>query len=177
MEQNNFVRFRFEEYYDNNGTKELTPVSGVIGKLTVAVNYISYGLEAVAAESVKELATGVPIRSKYLIADSTEDLFGVAFESDSNGYIDADLTKLLINPTFLKFYNKYSGKVTLSVTIVTQKNENYNIIVSNFKIDPEYFKDKIGIAFKFYDYYNNDDTIILQPLQDINTDITKLKQS
>jgi hypothetical protein len=178
MEQNNFVRFRFEEYYDNNGIKELTPVSGVIGKLTVAVNYISDGMEVTAAESVKELTTRVPIRSKYLIADSTGDLFGVTFESDSNGYIDTDLTKLLINPTFLKFYNKYAGKITLSLTIATQKNENYNIIVSNFKINTEFFKDdEGGMYFKFYDYYNNDDTIILQPIQDINTDITRLKQS
>ena len=174
MAENNTIFFKLEEYYDNDGSKELQASTGVSGKVNISV--INLLNKETAADQPREVVGITPL-SRYTINDTTENLFTVSFITDDDGYTKVDLSKMLLNTTFIKFYQRYKGEVTLNVTIEIPKTDKYNVFVGNAKITPSWKKEESGIIFKSYDYYNNDDTIILSPIEDKVTDLATLRQT
>jgi hypothetical protein len=160
MAENNTIFFKLEEYYDNRGNQELIASTGVKGITSISLNYIK--------EKNKKGS---------IINDATETLINVDFVTDDDGYAEIDLTKLLRITAFIKFFQKYKGDVTLSVTMEIPKTDKYNVFVGNVKITPSWKKEESGIIFESYDYYNNDDTIILSPIEDKVTDLATLRQT
>ena len=156
----NKVIFKLEEYYDNRGNQELIASTGVKGITSISLNYIKEKNE-----------------KGSIINDATETLINVDFVTDDDGYAEIDLTKLLRITAFIKFFQKYKGDVTLSVTMEIPKTEIYNVFVDNFKIKPNWGKSENGAPFENYEYYNNDDTIILSPIGDKITDLVTLRQT
>ena len=174
MAENNTIFFKLEEYYDNDGSKELQASTGVSGKVNISV--INLLNKETAADQPREVVGITPL-SRYTINDTTENLFSVSFITDGDGYTKVDLSKMLLNTTFIKFYQRYKGEVTLNVTIEIPKTDKYNVFVGNVKITPSWKKEESGIIFESYDYYNNDDTIILSPIEDKVTDLATLRQT
>ena len=174
MAENNTIFFKLEEYYDNDGSKELQASTGVSGKVNISV--INLLNKETAADQPREVVGITPL-SRYTINDTTENLFSVSFITDDDGYTKVDLSKMLLNTTFIKFYQRYKGEVTLNVTIEIPKTDKYNVFVGNVKITPSWKKEESGIIFESYDYYNNDDTIILSPIEDKVTDLATLRQT
>jgi hypothetical protein len=174
MAENNTIFFKLEEYYDNDGSEELQASTDVSGKVNISV--INLLNKETAADQPREVVGLTPL-SRYTINDTTENLFSVSFITDDDGYTKVDLSKMLLNTTFIKFYQKYKGEVTLNVTIEIPKTDKYNVFVGNAKITPSWKKEESGIIFESYDYYNNDDTIILSPIEDKVTDLATLRQT
>jgi hypothetical protein len=173
----NNIIFKFEEYYDNAGGQELIAVPGVRGTVTVnAINLTSVSdIGGFTPVDTKTLTDRLSVR--YIINDSTENLFTANFVTNDNGSVSIDITTMLQNVTFIKFYQKYKGKVTFNVTIEIPKTDTYNVFVGNAKITPELNNEKNGIIFESYDYYDRDDTIILSPISDKITDLATLRQT
>ena len=170
----NRIIFKFVENYNNEGEKELIASVGVRGNFNVSI--INLSNKNNAEESQPLELEGKITPSRYTINDKTENLFSVEFITDSEGYGVVELTRLLSNPTFLKFYQKYKGEVTLSITIEIPKTEKYKVFVENFKITPTWDMGEEGLRFEPYDYYRNDGEITLSPIEDRVTDFATLRQ-
>ena len=178
MKESNNIIFRLEEYFDNGETKELVPSTGVSGILNVsAINLFNKASEEAAQLEQTKIIDGITPVSRYRINDTTEILFSSNFITDDDGYNSVDLTKMLTNSTFIKFYQKYKGEITLSITIEIPKTDKYAVFVDNFKILPSWKSEKYEITFESYDYYQNDDTIIISPIGDRVTDFATLRQT
>jgi hypothetical protein len=174
MAENNIITFRLEENVNNGETKELAPSTRVSGEVNISV--INLLNKEIVVDQPKEVGGLTPL-SRYRINDTTEILFNVNFITDDNGYANIDLTKMLTNNTFIKFYQKYKGEITLNVTIEIPKTEKYNVFVDSIKITPSLKREEFGITFEPYNYYENDDTIILSLIEDKTTDLATLRQT
>ena len=115
--------------------------------------------------------------SRYTINDTTENLFSVNFITDDSGFTSIDLTGLLRNTKFIKFYQKYKGFVTLNVTIEIPKTDINNVFVGNTKITPQWKREESEISFDSYNYYEQEDVITLSPIEDKITDLATLRQT
>jgi hypothetical protein len=175
MSKYNLISFKLEEYYNNEGAEELLASTGVSGKVNISViNLLNKGDDEI---SQPKEGVGLTPSSRYIINDTTENLFSVNFITDDSGFANIDLTGLLRNNTFIKFYQKYKGEVTLSLTIEIPKTERYKVFVGNIKITPSWVREETGIAFEDYDYYRNDGTITLLPIEDKITDLATLRRT
>ena len=197
MEESNNIIFRLEEYFDNGETKELVPSIGVRGIVNVsAINLFNkegaeLAQDVTAADqekvSVVENAgiteerrlndfIGVNTLYRNTINDTTENLFSVGFITDDEGYSKIDLSKMLTNPTFIKFYQKYKGQITLNITIEIPKTEKYKVFVGNVKITPSWYGEKGEIIFESYDYYDKNGSVVLSPIENTVTNLAMLRQ-
>lgn len=147
--------FKFQEYYENERETVLIASTEVKGKVSISL--------------IK--------RTEDKINDTTEVLYNVGVISDDEGIINVDLTNLLTNKIFFKFYEKYKGDITISITIEIPKTEKYRSFVENYKITPNWGENDNGTYFENYNYYENDDTIILSPISDKITDLPTLRQT
>jgi hypothetical protein len=173
----NNIIFKFEEYYDNDGAQELIAIAGVRGTVTVNAINLSDNKEG---GDTRTLSEETPINEpllRYIINDSTENLFTANFVTNDMGFVNIDITAMLQNIKFIKFYQKYKGKITFNVTIEIPKTDMYNVFVGNAKITPELKNEDNGIIFDSYNYYDQDDTIILSPISDKITDLATLRQT
>jgi hypothetical protein len=112
---------------------------------------------------------------RYIINDATENLFSVNFVTDESGSASIDLTAMLNNIQFIKFYQKYKGKVSFNVTIEIPKTTTYNVFVGNAKITPELKSEEGSITFENYDY-SREDVITVSSIEDKITDLATLRQ-
>jgi hypothetical protein len=112
---------------------------------------------------------------RYIINDATENLFSVNFVTDESGSASIDLTAMLNNTQFIKFYQKYKGKVSFNVTIEIPKTDTYNVFVGNAKITPELKSEEGSITFENYDY-SREDVITVSSIEDKITDLATLRQ-
>ena len=115
--------------------------------------------------------------SRYIINDNTENLYTVNFVTDTDGLVNIDLTGMLQNTKFIKFYQKYKEQITLSVTIEIPKTNIYNVFVDNVKITPYFHDDVTGIQFNSYNYFEQDDVIIVSLIEDKVTALATLRQT
>jgi Na+-translocating ferredoxin:NAD+ oxidoreductase RnfG subunit len=183
--QINNIIFKFEGDSKSAAMLELRASDIFKGTINVAAINLSDTqlnggliLNGDAATTVNKLPIGgiFPI-SRYIINDNTENLYTVNFVTDTDGLVSIDLTEILKNTKFIKFYQKYSGQITLNVTIEIPKTNIYNVFVDNVKITP-YFHDNItGIQFNSYNYFEQDDVITLSSIEDKITDLATLRQT
>ena len=110
------------------------------------------------------------------INDTTENIFSVGFITNNEGYGKVDLSKMLTNPTFIKFYQKYKGQITLNITIEIPKTEKYKVFVGNVKITPSWYGEKGEIIFESYNYYDKNGSIVLSPIENTVTNLAMLRQ-
>lgn len=197
MEESNKIIFRLEEYYNNDGSKELMGSAGVSGKLNIsAINLLNkaaaeltqdsvsadqggvrvVGNEILTEEKLPNNFTGVSTLSRNTINDTTENIFSVGFITNNEGYGNIDLSKMVTNPTFIKFYQKYKGQITLNITIEIPKTEKYKVFVGNVKITPSWYGEKEEIIFESYDYYDKNGSIVLSPIENTVTNLAMLRQ-
>ena len=142
----NTISFKFAS---SEISESIQSVSNIAGQIDVALNSINLrGLTTDSAlvdtssiksdqDAVKTPVGGIGA-TRYIINDSTDNLFTSKFLTDERGYIDIDLTSMLSNSRLLKFYAKYSDTVVLSVTITTPKTSIYSSLTANFKISEEW---------------------------------------
>ena len=146
------------------------------GTITVsAINLSDDGGALTTGDGKTRVSDGPLLR--YSINDSTANLFTTNFVTNDSGSVSIDLTTMLQNVKFIKFYQKYKGKVTFNVTIEIPKTDTYNVFVGNAKIAPEFKDSDNGINFDSYNYYEKDDVITLSPLADKITDLATLRQT
>jgi hypothetical protein len=112
---------------------------------------------------------------RYIINDATENLYSVNFVTDESGSASIDLTTMLRNTQFIKFYQKYKGKVSFNVTIEIPKTDTYNVFVGNAKITPELKREEGSITFENYDY-SREDVITVSSIEEKITDLATLRQ-
>jgi hypothetical protein len=101
----------------------------------------------------------------------------VNFITNNEGYASIDLTRMLTNTTFIKFYQKYKGEITLNITIEIPKTSTYNVFVDNIKITPKWTASDRRIDFESYNYYERDDSIILSSIADTVTNLVTLRRT
>ena len=112
--------------------------------------------------------------TRDIINDSTENLATINFVTEDSGSASIDLSDMMQNAKFIKFYQKYKGEITLSVTIKIPKTDTYNVFVGNNKLTPAWKLEESQISFDGYVY---DETIILSPISDKITDLATLRQT
>jgi hypothetical protein len=112
---------------------------------------------------------------RYIINDATENLYSVNFVTGNDGVASIDLTAMLSNTQFIKFYQKYKGKVSFNVTIEIPKTDTYNVFVGNAKITPELKSEEGSITFENYDY-SREDVITVSSIEEKITDLATLRQ-
>ena len=173
----NNIIFKFEEYYDNGGAQELIAVAGVRGTVTVNAINLSNNRDSTGLTTGDTKAPTDNPLVRYIVTDSTENLFSANFVTDDNGTVSIDITAMLQDVKFIKFYQKYKGKVTFNIIIEIPKTDTYNVFVGNAKITPELKSEGSSIKFESYNYYDRDDTIILSLLADKITDLATLRQT
>jgi len=178
---NNTISFKFES---GQAAAENVTVFGIAGQLEVALNSIDTSkltniddtlstkteLDRVQADTNR-----FPIR--YIIDDTTDNLFTTRFLIDETGYITINLTSMLSNSRLLKFYAKYKDTVVLSVTINIPKTSNYSSLTENIKLPVKWKQGERGLTFDPYDYYDQGDAIILQPIADQVTEFATLRRT
>ena len=188
-EINNII-FRLEgssnSVTQNTGSAQPVSAPGVSGTVTVAAINLSDArtdtgliLNGDAATTSNRLPINgdrVPL-SQYIINDSTENLFSVNFVTNNEGYFSIDITEMLKNTKFIRFYQKYRGQITLNITIEIPKTATYNVFVDNVKITIEFKKTELGINFDGYDYYEKDGALILSPIEDRVTELAALRRT
>jgi hypothetical protein len=163
----NVISFKVEEI----GGTAAAEISGKV--IVTAINLLNKDGQI---KSLNEKDPASPI-SRYTINDTTDTLANVNFKTNDDGYVNINLSSMLTNTAFIKFYRKYNVAVTLSLTIEIPKTDIFNVFVSNIKITPNWDTKSNTIAFEDYDYYQNDDTIILSPISDKITDLATLRQT
>ena len=174
----NTISFKIEENYSYTTDRgqvieSIRPVVGISGKTIVsAINFANRGRDELQTKVLDKVTT-----TTYIINDTTDNLISSNFTTDYNGYVNIDLSKMLTNNTFIKFYQKYKAQITLNVTIEIPKTDTYNVFVDNTKITPTWNQESAEIEFDDYDYYDNDDTILLSPLSDKVTNLSTLRQT
>ena len=185
----NNVIFRIEEKSNseflNLEQVERSSLVGVKGTVTVAAINLSDTstdggviIDGEDKTTDNRFPNGIQLpTSRYIINDTTENLFSVNFITDDSGFASIDLTGLLRNTKFIKFYQKYKSRVTFNITIQIPKTDIYNVFVGNAKISPEFKDDENGINFNSYNYYEQDNTITLSPITDKITDLATLRQT
>ena len=184
----NIILFKLEEYeiFGSASADTLIASPGVAGTAYVsAINLLTQDSEF-AADTTKDLADQTGTRdpskvptaiSRYTINDTTDNLLSVNFITNSEGYARLDLSRMLTNTTFVKFYQKYRGEITLNITIEIPKTATYNVFVDNIKITPKWTVTDRRIDFESYNYYENDDSIILSSIADTVTDLATLRRT
>jgi hypothetical protein len=163
----NVISFKVEE----DGGIAAAEISGKV--IVTAINLLNKDGQI---KSLNEKDPASPV-SRYTINDTTDTLANVNFKTNDDGYVNINLSSMLTNTAFIKFYRKYNVAVTLSLTIEIPKTDIFNVFVSNIKITPNWDTERNTIAFEDYDYYQNDDTIILSPISDKITDLATLRQT
>ena len=183
-ELNNII-FRLEEYeiFGSASADTLIASPNVNGTVYVsAINLLTQDstfAEATTKDLADQTRTSDPnkVPFRYIINDTTDNLLNVNFTTDAAGYASINLTKMLTNPTFIKFYQKYKSKITLNITIEIPKTVKYNVFVNNIKITPTWLVTEQQIDFESYNYYENDNTIILSLIEDKVTNLATLRQT
>jgi hypothetical protein len=169
MAENNINNIIFK--IDGSDVPDLQ-LNGIKGTIVVAAINLLDAERADTASASKDTL----LRPQYIINDSTENLYSVNFVTDEEGVISIDLTTMLRNTQFIKFYQKYKGKVSFNVTIEIPKTDTYNVFVGNAKITIELKREDTGIRFENYDY-SREDTFTLSPIADRVTDLATLRQT
>jgi hypothetical protein len=169
MSENNINNIIFK--IDGSDVPDLQ-LNGIKGTIVVAAINLLDAERADTASASKDTL----LRPQYIINDSTENLYSVNFVTDEEGVISIDLTTMLRNTQFIKFYQKYKGKVSFNVTIEIPKTDTYNVFVGNAKITIELKREDTGIRFENYDY-SREDTFTLSPIADRVTDLATLRQT
>jgi hypothetical protein len=174
----NTISFKFES--DPSITDETT-VSGISGQLEVALNSIDTSRLA-AVSDTSSIKTEVDINvnkfpTRYIIDDTTDNLFTTRFLIQETGYITIDLTSMLSNSKLIKFVTKYKDYTVLSVTITISKTTNYSSFTGNFKIPVKWKQGELSVTFDPYDYAAENDSIILQPIADQITEFATLRRT
>jgi hypothetical protein len=177
----NTISFKFES--DPDITEDVT-VSGISGQLDVALNSINSLDQAATADtsSIKSELDRADrdtnkLPARYIIDDTTDNLFTTRFLIDETGYITINLTSMLSNSRLLKFVTKYKDSSVLSVTINIPKTTNYGSLTRNFKLPVKWKQGELGLTFDPYDYYDQADAIILQPIADQVTEFATLRRT
>jgi hypothetical protein len=169
MSENNINNIIFK--IDGSDVPDLQ-LNGIKGTIVVAAINLLDAERADTASASKDTS----LRPQYIINDSTENLYSVNFVTDEEGVISIDLTTMLRNTQFIKFYQKYKGKVSFNVTIEIPKTDTYNVFVGNAKITIELKREEGSITFENYDY-SREDTFTLSPIADRVTDLATLRQT
>jgi hypothetical protein len=168
------IQFKIEEYGAINQERALIPVSDLKGSVLISLNYIKETDIVAESEQQLSLDKGVGMTPYGIrVSDTTENLLKLSFITDGDGYANINLSKLINNDTFLKFFKKYGGKITLSLTIEIPKTERYNVFVDNIKINPTWGES----GFEPYDYYNNDGSIVIGLIDEKVSDFATLRES
>ena len=170
----------------NTGSAQPVSAPGVSGTVTAAAINLSDArpdtgliLNGDAATTSNRLPINgdrFPL-SQYIINDSTENLFSVNFVTNNEGYFSIDITEMLKNTKFIRFYQKYRGQITLNITIEIPKTATYNVFVDNVKITIEFKETERGINFDGYSYYEKDGALILSPIEDRVTELATLRRT
>lgn len=177
--QINNIIFKFEGASNSASMLQLRASDIFKGTVTVAAinllnNQFNGGL---ILNGDTATGTGMFPISRYIINDNTENLYTVNFVTNRDGLVSIDLTEMLRNTKFIKFYQKYNGHITLNVTIEIPKTNTYNVFVDNVKITPD-FKDTIaGIEFSGYNYFEQEEVITVSAIEDKITDLATLRQT
>lgn len=172
----------------NTGVTQQTAVSaaGISGTVTAAaINLSDARLDTglILNGDAATTSNRLPINgdrfplSQYIINDSTENLFSVNFVTNNEGYFSINVTEMLKNTKFIKFYQKYKGQITLNITIEIPKTATYNVFVDNVKITIEFKETERGINFEGYSYYEKDGALILSPIEDRVTELATLRRT
>jgi hypothetical protein len=179
MAENSINNIIFKiEGSDNSEFKSVSQLSAdrFKGNITIAAINLSNDEEGGIRTQVdaKTPVFGGPL-IRYIINDATENLFSVNFVTDESGSASIDLTAMLNNIQFIKFYQKYKGKVSFNVTIEIPKTDTYNVFVGNAKITPELKSEEGSITFENYDY-SREDVITVSSIEEKITDLATLRQ-
>jgi hypothetical protein len=177
----NTISFKFES--DPDITEDVT-VSGISGQLDVALNSINSTDQAATTDTSLRITdlnqadreTSM-FPTRYIIDDTTDNLFTTRFLINENGYITINLTSMLSNSRLIKFVTKYKDTSMLSVTINIPKTTIYSSFTGNFKIPVKWKQDERGLTFDPYDYADENDSIILQSIADQITEFATLRRT
>jgi hypothetical protein len=177
----NTISFKFES--DPSITDETT-VSGISGQLDVALNSINSRDQAATTDTSSRITDlnqadreTSKFPSRYIIDDTTDNLFTTRFLINENGYITINLTSMLSNSRLIKFVTKYKDTSVLSVTITIPKTTNYSSFAGNLKIPVKWKQGERGLTFDPYDYADENDSIILQSIADQITEFATLRRT
>ena len=101
MAESNIISFKFEEYYDNEGTKELKPSTEVKGNVSISLNYIKDSAQS--ADQIKVIDSSTSTLSRVIVTDSTENIYTLNFlTNDAISYISKQYNAA--NETFYQDY-------------------------------------------------------------------------
>jgi hypothetical protein len=177
----NTISFKFESALD---VSENITVSGISGQLDVALNSINSRDQAATTDTSSRITdlnqadreTSM-LPARYIIDDTTDNLFTTRFLINENGYITINLTSMLSNSRLIKFVTKYKDTSVLSVTITIPKTTNYSSFAGNLKIPVKWKQGERGLTFDPYDYADENDSIILQSIADQITEFATLRRT
>ena len=99
--------------------------------------------------------------------DASDVLYENKGITDKDGLISFDLSTLMTNTTFVKFYKAYSEKYKLEFKLVIEvpKTDLYNFFITKVTIAPKIIVDKESYLFDDIDYTSDNDYFYLLPIK------------